>query len=143
MKNSFRCFALVSCAWLVLFLTNVKAQIPAADDAVTEPPTSLPSEKIDQRWYESLLRRLRSAPASNATTPQSGRKPDPPKAPAPSTAQLPVLTLDDVLRIVTQNHPKLRGVDAQRRIAAEKRLEKQGAFDPVFVTGSDWLRFNS
>ncbi|MFN7931601.1 MAG: TolC family protein, partial [Blastocatellia bacterium] len=42
-----------------------------------------------------------------------------------------------------QNHPKLRGADAQRRVASEKRLEKQGAFDPVFVTGSDWLRFNS
>ena len=77
------------------------------------------------------------------TEPQSGRKIDPPTATKSSPQNLPPITLDDVLRIVEQNHPKLRGADAERRIASEKRLEKQGAFDPVFTTGADYLRFNT
>ena len=60
-----------------------------------------------------------------------------------SSQNLRQLTLADVLQIVEQNHPKLRGADAQRGIASEKRLEKQGAFDPVFTTGVDYLRFNT
>jgi hypothetical protein len=75
--------------------------------------------------------------------PQSGRKLDPAAQPQTQTQKLPPLTLTDVLRLVEENHPKLRGVDVQRRAASAKRLEKQGAFDPVFTIGSDYLRFNS
>ncbi|HMY74818.1 MAG TPA: TolC family protein, partial [Blastocatellia bacterium] len=53
------------------------------------------------------------------------------------------LTLDEVLSTVELYHPKLLGAERQRRIASAKRLEKQGAFDPVFTTGADYLRFNT
>ena len=53
------------------------------------------------------------------------------------------LTLDELLNSVELYHPKLRGADTQRRVATAKRLEKQGAFDPVFTAGSDYLRFNT
>jgi outer membrane protein len=75
--------------------------------------------------------------------PQSGRKPDRAGVQPGQAQKLPPLSLEDVLRIVEQNHPKLRGAEAQRRIAAAKRLEKQGAFDPVLTLGNDYLRFNS
>ncbi len=74
---------------------------------------------------------------------QSGRKVDPSTTPQITPQNLPELTLADVLQIVEQNHPKLRGADALRRISSEKRLEKQGAFDPLFTTGADYLRFNT
>jgi outer membrane protein TolC len=61
---------------------------------------------------------------------------------SPVFAQQP-LTLEEVLNIVEMYHPKLRGADAQRRIASAKRLEKQGAFDPVVALGSGYLRYNS
>lgn len=53
------------------------------------------------------------------------------------------LTLDEVLNLVELYHPKLRGAEISRQIAAGKRLEKQGAFDPVIFTDFDYLRFNS
>ncbi len=59
------------------------------------------------------------------------------------TSSASVLTLDEVLNTVELYHPKLRGAGAQRQIASAKRLEKQGAFDPVFTTGADFLRFNT
>lgn len=79
--------------------------------------------------------------ALNLFSIQSGRKVEP--AEQTPAAKLPPLTLTDVLRIVEENHPKLRGAGVQRQIAAAKRLEKQGAFDPVFSVGSDYYRFNS
>lgn len=51
------------------------------------------------------------------------------------------LLLDDVLRQVQGNYPKLSAADAQRRAAAAKLREKQGAFDPVFTGGSEHTRF--
>lgn len=139
MKNSFSRLALV-CGWLLLAVGSLAAQSPAEPSAQAASP--LAPDALNRIWYESLLRRLRAAPLPTVTAvPQSGRQPTAP-ASAPASP-LPTLTLEDVLRLVRQHHPKLRSADAQRRIAAEKRLEKQGAFDPVFVTGTDWLRFNS
>lgn len=82
-----------------------------------------------------------AAIAETDTEPQSGRRPQTPPPTQPAT--LPPLTLDEVLNTVELYHPKLRGADAERRIAAAKRLEKQGAFDPAFIIGSDYLRFNT
>lgn len=143
MKSSFPPLALAAALWFpLLFLGNGSAQVQIPDG--NDSAMLLTAEERNQLGTNSLLRRLRSAPVPNvAVDPQSGRKPDPTKPPVPLTPPLPVLTLEDVLRIVMQHHPKLRGAEAQRRIATEKRLEKQGAFDPVFTTGSDWLRFNS
>ena len=53
------------------------------------------------------------------------------------------LTLEAVLLQVQQNHPKLRGAELERRMAAAKRLEKQGAFDPAIVMDDDTQRYNS
>jgi outer membrane protein len=75
--------------------------------------------------------------------PQSGRKPEPPPKPDSPQITLPQITLEDVLQNVDRNHPKLRGANLQRDIASFKRLEKQGAFDPVVFAGSDYLRFNT
>lgn len=78
----------------------------------------------------------------NAETPQSGRQPRP--NPAQTTSPtVDVLTIDEVLALVENNHPKLRGALAERDVASGKRLEKQGAFDPVVAFGTDFLRYNS
>ena len=50
---------------------------------------------------------------------------------------------NDVLQLIERNHPKLIGANVSRQIASAKRLEKQGAFDPVIRLGSDYLRYNS
>lgn len=54
-----------------------------------------------------------------------------------------ILTLDELIKAIDLYHPKLRGADISRRIASAKRLEKQGAFDPVIFAGYDYLRFNT
>lgn len=51
--------------------------------------------------------------------------------------------LEDVLLRVQRNHPKLRSADLERRMASAKRLEKQGAFDPVISFDNDTQRYNS
>lgn len=60
-----------------------------------------------------------------------------------SSSQLPVLQLDEVLVQVEANHPKLLGADVERRIASAKRLEKEGAFDPIGEITNEYLRYNS
>ncbi len=60
-----------------------------------------------------------------------------------AVSQPQTLTLPELLNLVELYHPKLRGADVERRIASAKRLEKQGAFDPVFNVGTDYLRFNT
>jgi outer membrane protein len=133
----------------VLGLVTLLGAIPA--QAQEPAPTSAAEQK---HWTaEALKRRLREATTQRLTNegvlspatslPQSGRKIDPPAKQTSPDPDLPQLKLEDVLRIVKQNHPKLRGAEAERQIATEKRREKQGAFDPVFTTGTDYLRFNS
>ncbi len=75
--------------------------------------------------------------------PQSGRTPRTANPADTAGRQFTTLTLDEVLNLIDLYHPKLRGADAERRIASAKRLEKQGAFDPVVYTGFDYLRFNT
>ena len=103
------------------------------------------NDALKNAMQETMTRRLsfETQKFFAMTEPQSGRKIDPPPPVKSSPQNLPKITLEDVLRIVEQHHPKLRGADAERRIASEKRLEKQGAFDPVFITGVDYLRFNT
>lgn len=50
------------------------------------------------------------------------------------------LSLDLFLQLVEKNYPKLKGADAERRIAGAKRLEKAGAFDPVITSINEYLR---
>ncbi len=59
----------------------------------------------------------------------------------PAGAQAEPLLLDDVLRQVQGNYPKLSAADAERRTAAAKLREKQGFFDPVLTGGSEFTRF--
>lgn len=66
---------------------------------------------------------------------------DLPQTSTPQSSVTPLL-LEDVLKRVEAYHPKLMGADVERRMASAKRLEKQGAFDPVLSFGSDYLRFN-
>ncbi len=102
---------------------------------------------LSRSTIETLRNELRlsvSTGASNSfAEPQSGR-PVQPNA-GQNVAQQPAtsLTLDEVLNLVELYHPKLRGADVQRRIASAKRLEKQGAFDPVFASGVDYFRYNT
>jgi outer membrane protein len=136
--------------WLC-FLTaaGVAQELPAMPTPRTDLPGSIHrSLERAQNFKQSFERGTEStalpeakAVALNLFRTQSGRKVEP--AAQPQASKLPPLTLTDVIRIVEQNHPKLRGADTQRRIASAKRLEKQGAFDPVFSIGSDYYRFNS
>ncbi len=87
------------------------------------------------------IRATLSDSAKRFLPPQNGRKVEP--AATSTGQQLPKITLEDVLSNVERNHPKLRGANLQRDIASFKRLEKQGAFDPVVSAGSDYLRFNT
>lgn len=73
---------------------------------------------------------------------QSGRKTEAEDA-RQQQPPVPVLTLDEVLVQVEAYHPKVRGADAERRIASAKRMEKQGVFDPIINFDSDFLQYNS
>lgn len=53
------------------------------------------------------------------------------------------LTLEDVLKLVEMNHPKLEGAERQKEIASAKRLQKQGAFDPFLKSSNDYIRYNT
>ncbi|MGQ9897700.1 MAG: TolC family protein [Acidobacteriota bacterium] len=100
-------------------------------------------------WAQSLLpgivptedeRRLAAAAAQAGRDPQSGRYPN---APAPGPKGGPPLLLERVFQIIEEQHPKLRGSVIERRVATAKRLEKQGAFDPILSISTDYLRYNS
>jgi outer membrane protein TolC len=102
-----------------------------------------PSQSFDQTFKASLQRSIGhtwQAKADDLPPPSERRlSPLSQAATPPST----LLLLADVLQIVEQNHPKLIGASVQRQIASAKRLEKQGAFDPVVSFGSDYLQYNS
>ena len=53
------------------------------------------------------------------------------------------LELSAVLRQVEQSHPKLRGAELMRGVAAAKVQEKLGAFDPQLGFSSAYQRYNS
>ncbi len=89
-----------------------------------------------------LLMLFHSMASAFQVAPQSGRQPQPqPKQSNPPATG--TLTLDEVLNQVEAHHPKLRGAQAEREIASAKRLEKQGAFDPVINFGTNVLQYNS
>ena len=91
----------------------------------------------------SMARAFQVAPALlNLHTPQSGRQPQPRPTQSTSTP-VRTLTLEEVLNQVETHHPKLRGAQVERELASAKRLEKQGAFDPVINFGTDFLQYNS
>lgn len=50
------------------------------------------------------------------------------------------LTLRGFVQSIDSNFPKLLSADAERRLAIAKLLEKSGAFDPVLVHLSEYLR---
>ena len=66
----------------------------------------------------------------------------PPTLSAPSALSVP-LPLESVLGSVNNAYPKLIGADAERRAAAAKRREKQGAFDITPAVGTEYQRYNS
>ena len=75
---------------------------------------------------------------------QSGfNKSNPQPSLAPAEPFVPQLTLAEVIRQVERYHPKLAGMEIERRTADAKLLEKQGAFDPVINFNSGILRYNS
>lgn len=59
------------------------------------------------------------------------------------TAWSEVLTLDQVLRQATAHHPKMRTISLIEDLAEAKVTEKEGAFDPSLVLGSEQLRYQS
>ncbi|CAN5563600.1 TolC family protein [soil metagenome] len=50
------------------------------------------------------------------------------------------LSFESFIQNVDRYYPKLLGADAERKIAGAKRLEKAGAFDPVFSSINEYLR---
>ncbi|MEP7339197.1 MAG: TolC family protein [Acidobacteriota bacterium] len=134
-------------AMLCLTMT-IAAQEAASTNSVEKGGADAMGRSIREAIREALRERadstgLRAIVTAPPADPQSGRLP--PKQPAPAVKPMPAapLTLDELLNAVELYHPKLRGADAQRRAASAKRLEKQGAFDPVFTTDTDYLRFNT
>lgn len=93
-------------------------------------------------WLIFVAMTANAQQAFNLFAEQSGRGRQTTPLPT-TTATPPPLTLNDVLRLVERNHPKLVGVHIERQIASAKRLEQQGAFDPRVFFGSDYLRYNS
>ena len=85
-------------------------------------------------------RRLAAAVAHAGPDPQSGRRTG---APTPGPGGAPPLLLERVFQIIENQHPKLRGSVIERRVATAKRIEKQGAFDPILSISTDYLRYNS
>lgn len=53
------------------------------------------------------------------------------------------LTLTQVLDEAARNHPKMRTIELIRELAEAKVTEKEGAFDPSVILGSEQLRYNS
>lgn len=50
------------------------------------------------------------------------------------------LSLKELLAIADKNFPKLLAADVERRMASARRLEAQGAFDPVLSTINEYKR---
>lgn len=53
------------------------------------------------------------------------------------------MDLNSFLKSVDRNYPKLRSTRLEREIADAKAQEKRGAFDPIFSTETNFLRYNS
>jgi outer membrane protein len=132
-----------SLAWSpILFSSPLKAQEVAPQAGIVRLTPS------DEEFIRAAVARALSAtpqsgvvrpPQGGASSSSSGSSSGT-MAPGPAG---PPLTLDQVLRMIEANHPKLRGSDVERGIATAKRVEKQGAFDPVISLTSDFIRFNS
>jgi outer membrane protein len=90
--------------------------------------------------FPTLTSAFQVAPALLNMSAQSGRQPQPRPTTLPPAG---TLTLEEVLQQVETHHPKLRGAQAERELASAKRLEKQGAFDPVINFGTGFLQYNS
>lgn len=58
-------------------------------------------------------------------------------------ASAQVLTLEEVLRQATANHPKMRTINLIEELAEAKVTEKEGAFDPSLLLGTEQLRYQS
>lgn len=63
-----------------------------------------------------------------------------PLSTAKQDANASQLTLRGFVETIDSNFPKLLSADAERRLAIAKLLEKSGAFDPVLVHLSEYLR---
>lgn len=145
---TFRCLCLF---WLTLVLSlNSSAQVAhklSADKPIHESETAQLEPQLVRSSLPSFARPKEEISFSasrllNAEAPQSGRQPRPNPS-AQTTTSATILTLEEVLQLVESNHPKLRGAFTERDLAEGKRIEKQGAFDPVLNVGTDFLRYNS
>lgn len=138
---------------LAFILLSTQGGVAYAQAALTNPATEAwaTTRLVKPSTFDNLHGHPLSdnAPVSSDDSPQSGRRANKSSAPADASAKnaaddiFAPLYLKDVLLQVEAFHPKLRGADVERRIAAAKLLEKQGAFDPVLSVSSDYLRFNS
>lgn len=129
--------------WLIL--TLLSASIALAQDANSNTSVPKPESATVARSIRDVLQRRLYADFSyaNEVAAANSQSGQPSQTAQQSGLPAPTLTLDEVLNIVELYHPKLRGAEIGRQIALAKRLEKQGAFDPVFSTGVDYLRFNT
>ena len=125
---------------LGLLILLVMTASTSAQSSLSEPrPLDDRQAKMADSIREALRQRLGYPPLpyadrESASTTQGG------SAAGPTTR---TLTLDELIKAIDLYHPKLRGADISRRIASAKRLEKQGAFDPLIFAGYDYLRFNT
>ena len=81
------------------------------------------------------------AQGASLTPPASLAQNDTKNAPAVPDSRAPLL-LYPFLAQVDARYPKLLALEAERQSASAKRLEKQGAFDPVFTIGNNQSAYN-
>jgi len=121
---------------LVLLL----ATVASAQSQGKEP---LSAEERHRRMTDSIRKSLQQQ-LIHPALPYADREFAAEGSAVPSAQLVPrILTLEELIKAVDLFHPKLRGADISRRIATAKRLEKQGAFDPLIFAGYDYLRFNT
>jgi outer membrane protein TolC len=126
----------------LIAVVNVTAQQVEADQKADDRLVQSIRAELRRRLSYTELAQFSNEAVPGNYEPQSGRNPQA-QAGTQAAKQFQSLTLDEVINLIELYHPKLRGADALRRTASAKRLEKQGAFDPVFSFGVDYLRFNS
>ena len=158
---------------LLLFLHIFGQQISNATQIVADAETTLPESKTTDLTTTPALTSGKSGSAPsllretfqeaqetdslirhNSPPPLSNKVPKIIKPSQQSLLKTPpevislqdkpgVLTYERFLLWVDTLHPTLQVADIDRKLASARRLERQGAFDPVFNSTTYFIRYNS
>ena len=138
---------LYSSFFITLVLLTLNHSIVLAEQTTSSTTSVLKDTFTEAQGTDSLIR-------YNSPPPPSNKVPEIIKPSQQSLLKTPpevisleekpgVLTYDRFLTWVDTLHPALAVADIDRRLASARRLERQGAFDPVFNTTTYFIRYNS